>query len=794
MRVLPGVRGQTRRKVPLRGVLLLAALSIVGTGFSPIGASADTTDPSSAEVTGSSWLGPSPVAASAGVPKVPAQQPTVRMECHAGATDINHATVESLEDAVRVQAPTAERIAAARPYLQPTDLAAVPGVDPTRLAAAIETGRLCATPLTLPPPAPDVCAPEQVDVNDPADLSALEALFGAPTAERIVAARPYPSLANTVRVPGVGTGRLDRLDGRLCATPVPVDHDGVGWAWVYTATGGDNHYSDFALTVGSGIIDEGAGAWTSIAPLQADGDQPGGRRADLHIHAPWADGDDIVWVELPGDSFVTPPGWRPIIRHTHASGLVTFISGDGLSEGQSGSVTAPVTSLSVVQVVDQPAMAVFYLDREIVSGEYVKRQLADDQSRLNDVSYNRNCTPDISDARPYIRVSADPAGLVSGIGAGQRAPAAYCIEGSLRADSVTAKLQNETGLVFNLSAGFSSDEKITFIGKPDLSGVDSVSAFYYRTLGRSDSGSTRLSAPGMQFKFDVPVDPLGNEIRLSYNPTQTAAAFMVRRIGDAAELVGAAQSLVECAKLKLGIDDDVLGGLRSCAKTDTSNNPVAREKVKAMDRILSLLEVGTDLSEAIRQVSPVVSTGSVYVTYARQLSPTQTPGGGLVHPTCTYTTPDGRTGYDEDCQRSFERSLVDPGSPPDSSGCWRYDELAASWVLDAPGGDQRCLDIRSGPSTGGPGPDGTYYNSGRVFCGVGPCVTLPTAAGKIVELTNGRSYYLEGDGSAWHLASIDAYASCGGYDARLYNDAWHSYKWSESALSRFTIRGDRFSC
>jgi DNA uptake protein ComE-like DNA-binding protein len=147
------------------------------------------------------------------VPSVPAQQPGLTLNCAAGQIDLNHASTAQLQTLPDVPGPVASRIIALRPNDRTNDLLAVPGIGPTELAAIQASGKACSTPLTLPPPAANVCTVNgQLDMNDPASKPGLAQLFGSPTAARIVGAEPFPDLAHamTVLAAGAGPGKVTK--------------------------------------------------------------------------------------------------------------------------------------------------------------------------------------------------------------------------------------------------------------------------------------------------------------------------------------------------------------------------------------------------------------------------------------------------------------------------------------------------------------------------------------------------------------------------------------------------------
>jgi len=282
------------------------------------------------------------------------------MDCAVGQIDLNHASVEDLQRLPGVSQPIAARIISSRPNDRVDDLLVVPGIGDGKLASIRASQLPCSTPLTLPPPAPDVCtSPAQIDANNPASELSLAQLFGAPTAQRVVLAQPFSDLSHlrTVLVPGAGQGKVDKYATRLCVTPVPKVSSGINYSWAYSATGGRADFDGFSLIVPPHVLNTTVGQWLKIAPQSTPTpDLPGlsWPSADFSIlGSPWQDGGESVFVTLPTDPGLASfkPGWEPIVAHwddpTRTSG--EEISGMSLLvNGTTPSVTAAVTHLSVV--------------------------------------------------------------------------------------------------------------------------------------------------------------------------------------------------------------------------------------------------------------------------------------------------------------------------------------------------------------------------------------------------------------------------------------------------------------
>jgi len=299
-------------------------------------------------------------------PGVPVQQhPAVAMTCIAGQTDINHATVEQIATGLGVARPIAQRVVEHRPFLRNVELLAVPGIPTGRFDTNIAP-RACATPATIPPPTPDPCTSStQVDLNDPHGTGALTAVFGRPTAERIVAAQPHYDLDHTTRVAGVGPGFATQNRARLCITPPPIDlGDGTRYGWAYSARGGETSVAGFKLVVPPGVLDDPVGSWLHITPQTTPTPGlPGAAwpSAQFHIDGSWPQGIKNVYVSVPPASYaagIAEFGMEPSILHYFDDGRTTgeLIADERLQvDPGTGVVTAATNSLSIYEWVGHAA-------------------------------------------------------------------------------------------------------------------------------------------------------------------------------------------------------------------------------------------------------------------------------------------------------------------------------------------------------------------------------------------------------------------------------------------------------
>jgi hypothetical protein len=312
------------------------------------------------------------------VPSVPAQQPGLTLDCATGQVDLNHASLAQLQTLPGVSAPIAQRIVTMRPHDRTQDLLVVPGIGADTLAAINATGKACSTPLTLPPPSANVCiSSSQLDVNNPASQPGLASLFGKPTAQRIVAAEPFPDLAHAkvILAAGAGSGKVTKYASKLCATPEPKTTGGVNYSYVYSATGGRADLGKFSLVVPAGTLTDPVGQWLRITPEPTPAnDGPAWPSAEFTVlGAAWSNGSKHVYVTLPTDpalsEFDTGTA-NPVVAHwSDGTDRTSGEIADTQTSADSTTITAAVTHLSVldgisqgVQWVAEPAMGALLSD------------------------------------------------------------------------------------------------------------------------------------------------------------------------------------------------------------------------------------------------------------------------------------------------------------------------------------------------------------------------------------------------------------------------------------------------
>jgi Helix-hairpin-helix motif len=320
--------------------------------FASVGAIA-MPDPVSASTPPAGVTGPQ-------VPQVPGQQPALTMACAPGQVDLNHASLAALQTLPDVPLPVAQRVVAQRPHDRVVDLLTVAGIGPDTLNAIVATGKACSTPLTLPPPATNVCVTGQIDVNNPASQTALASLFGGPTAQRIVAALPFPDLnhAEVVLAAGAGPGKVSKYASKLCLTPEPKIFAGVNYSYVYPGSGGRDDYQGFSLVVPSGVRTAAHGQWVTITPKStppaSNPSAPAWPSADFAVAgAPWVDGTKQVYVTEPTDPVLTEMGadGQPILVHWNDDSRTSGEEIEGpnlLVNSTANTVTAAVTHLSPI--------------------------------------------------------------------------------------------------------------------------------------------------------------------------------------------------------------------------------------------------------------------------------------------------------------------------------------------------------------------------------------------------------------------------------------------------------------
>jgi DNA uptake protein ComE-like DNA-binding protein len=267
-----------------------------------------------------------------------ANLPEVTMICSPEQVNLNSASSAVLQTALGVSRPVADRVVAARPYLQVTDLLAVNGIGPGGLKVILASHKVCAAPSSTPPQVDKPCTDRSVDIQA-ASASELVAALGVSrsNAEKIVANRPYATLRHLIpeRVGGAGKGELDRVVAKSCLTPAPVRTATASYRWAYRSQNTPVARGGATMLVPAGVID-GTGGWASITDAASPFDLDG-PTADFHIWVPWQGGSDQVQVALPvsADEAVLPADiYTPVLIHAvgadpivHHGSAVTVVNG-----------------------------------------------------------------------------------------------------------------------------------------------------------------------------------------------------------------------------------------------------------------------------------------------------------------------------------------------------------------------------------------------------------------------------------------------------------------------------------
>lgn len=338
------------------------------------------------------------------------------MACATGQVDLNHASVSALTslptpDEATLSTSVASQIIAGRPFLQPTDLKApaVQGVTENHVRLWLDRGLVCATPIfqeasdgTSVPSTPSVCdSLLQADFNDPNDYEQFVALFGRPTADRVRSGIPYPSTYNALRRAGVSAGLMKKHAQRVCATPYPIRHAGVDWAFATPEHGiavdTSGVFGTYTLTVPGGVT-AARGAWASVRETESVVAQNAGLdffeldapTVDAHIHGDWT---GPVAVTVPPDPTDTGEGYvNAVIHYSDVTGPMIHAN-EGIATAADGRLTVAledlsnVTSVSLAERWTQGVRAVTTL---LTHAESVLRVLLG-------VGGSASCNPDLTE-------------------------------------------------------------------------------------------------------------------------------------------------------------------------------------------------------------------------------------------------------------------------------------------------------------------------------------------------------------------------------------------------------------
>jgi Helix-hairpin-helix motif len=524
------------------------------------------------------------VAALGPPPAVPPQQPGLTLDCAPGQVDLNHASLAELQTLPGVSGPIAQRIVASRPHDRVRDLLVVPGVGPDTEAAIAASGKACATPLTLPPPAADVCTnAQQIDVNTPASRPRLASLFGRPTADRVVAAQPFPDLAHalTVLVAGAGAGKVSKYRPLLCATPVPKTTHGENYSWVYSAAGGRADDGKFSLIVPPGVLANPVGQWLHIKPLETPTPdvlgQPWPSAIFEILGTPWEGGGKKVYVTVPIDPALAAfgDGWEPDVAHwsdTDRSGGTEAAGEDIYVDQAHGTVTTPTTSLSPLDGLARALQWVFEPFANVLADARFPAPSCDGSWGLDPASGNWSDRAGgrVELGSAYLNLPGNP---VPPLGW----PIKHCVE-SGGADRATLRLRNNSRTFMSLVSYGGTTPELGNVGVGgDLLSL-SIAEGAQALLGHP------VAYPGGEVTATVPAASF-NAVRMVPNipltviwTTLQQSQFedLVKLLPGYPPITGAVKHVVDCVLSSYGasglnssstpqqIADSALGYIRSC--------------------------------------------------------------------------------------------------------------------------------------------------------------------------------------------------------------------------------------
>jgi len=638
---------------------------------------------------------------------------------------------------------------------------------------------------------------------------ALAALFGGPTAQRVIAAQPFPNLAHalTILVAGAGPGKVTKYQTRLCDTPAPKIYSGTAYAWAYTSAGGRADFRRATLIVPPDVLADPVGDWLTITPAP---DEPvvHGPTFDISIlGSQWADGTKRVYLILPPDPFTPPAGagsWIPTVVHG-AVGSQTEYFDSGVAIQSDGRITTAVTHLTPVTSLLQPSTlfppsVTPGVTKAIVLANHIKEALLGNETPAS-------CNPDITSRNDAVHISSDPTVLISGIWALERKIAAACAEGSLRNDHVLIRLTNTSALAFDvdpLTYPMPADtQSVTYQSDVNLLTRALLDRRANSFVHAGEDGAAPAYAQGTILTTSVPLGAERSTYSLRYNGLLTSAVLITNSVGQIAGIADV--SAFKTCVAEIGIQDFSADTVIDCVKSaaETIHDPELLKRLAAVGRVLDVFQDGRALSETILEaLSKLIGSdrfeGDASLQYTQTPKPNIDNSGRFVPSQCWQ--PDGATWtVDETCYQSYLANQspsptscisggvldpqcqpsTDPGSPPDNSGCWQYDPysgISGAWVLDATAG-QGCLLLNH-----------------QVFCGVGPCVPWPDSSNHIVETSDGASVFIDARGGLWHLVTTDAFFACTAKFPILRNPAVSDGKWQPDNLNSYPYQGERYSC
>lgn len=394
----------------------------------------------------------------------------VLMACDGGQTDINHAAVAELTSTLGLDVAVANRLAAARPYLQPSDLLVVNGIGPDKVTSITSQDIACATLITEPPAAGDACTTTNlVDLQLATERQLRDRLgLSKPQAVAIVKARPYAVKSHVTpeRVPGLGKGGYDKLARATCLTPPTVDTGTTRWEWIYSTTAATVARGDYSISVPANVINA-VGAYVSVEQLTSSPIPLEGPAGDFHIWAPWEDGNSTVTVGVPTNNTLSS-----LVSAGHVSTLAHVpddptdlpsieLSTPANTTVQDGVVLAQTTSLSTFVTT---AIDVAFFSGPVGSAlrffgvnDYIKQQAL---AFLAQTATPPTC-PRGAPARTW--TSGDAVTTSSELSPA-RPPLLFCVDTASNGDAFW-RLRNNSGSVLSVDASPTS-VKIADVGGP----------------------------------------------------------------------------------------------------------------------------------------------------------------------------------------------------------------------------------------------------------------------------------------------------------------------------------------
>lgn len=680
--------------------------------------------------------------ASDAAPVVPLQQPALVMDCEAEQVDLNHASLEQLMTLPDVSRPVAERLIESRPHDRVADLEVVPGIGPEKAVQIRESGLACSTPLTLPPPADDACTERRIDLNNENSRSAVAEIFGGPTADRVVEARPFPDVdhALVTLARGVGPGKARKHADALCVTPVPKISGGVNYSWAYSETGGRADHEGYSLVAPPGVLDDPIGQWLKIDPLPTpSSDLPGSAwpSADFHIFGSWVgDGDEVFVTSPAGDYEDDLPGtdWVPILLHYDDASKATgeVLSGDRIHiDPASRAVTGHVSDLSPIDWAVAKANWLIEPTYGVLFGVKFPAPGCGSAS-WTEVPNTNKWTHDganlfLQGARLDLPGNEVPFGGF---------PIKHCVG---RADGGSARtvLRNATGTVMKLEV-LTGDGTISAGPQPFVSPIPEVFDPIASAVSSIDTGDDVYLSPGgdggvtvaagYQVRVDMTSDPLRSHLLLWADQafgwsldelakipglnryvTELTRSISVCAYNQARAVVGGSSSPVTIAR-------EMLFAIEGCI-----NNPAIYEEVvrraTAAGATAAQLQTAYGILDGLRDLKRVLSIGGFVYRSAEPLAYVGSSPIRLSHQeakpqldskqrpirdACVQPSADGlRWIIDEECQDAYYRPATQP--PPGSK---RPDSTLPDAIILRDGNENRLYYY---PPKGEPPPPGENF-------------------------------------------------------------------------------------